>query len=329
MISVYNLIKKFILFVLGLAASSSLTACATLQIAPSALVESLPEATTIPYRVSSAGRFIVDISVNGHPAQPFSIDTGATVSVLYDGYTKLIDITSSGQTVFVRGLVSKGTRPIIENVDLHIGTKPFALDKIVVLETTNTKDEAIGLLGSDVLMGYTALFNKDTMMATFVPSQNILPRSFKGWRRIQLGSRTDSQTDTRLYFAHTELKQKKVPILIDTGSNLNFINWKLAAMDDNIRDLERNLLRQGKLQGALDTTLLTKSTILYDLSIGTQHWAETDVVIMELDSLSAVAPIDQPMMIAGSGMFSPWTVAFDLGGNSIYIRPKSNELASP
>lgn len=300
--------------------SSCLTACVTPQLMS---FETTPEAITVPYRISSSGRFIVDVSVNNQLAQPFSIDTGATVSVIYREHVTSAKLGESQGSVFVRGLVSVGNRPILENVDFQLGRKTFPLGHIVVLETPLINDTAIGLLGADVLAGYTVLFNKRAMTATFVPSVQVPKTAFLGWRRIPLKAGIESKTDARLYFAHTTLKNQKVPILIDTGSNLNFINWQLATMDDDIRKLERRLQNRGTLQGALKTTTIATETVFYDLAIGQQRWDQVDIVVMDLGTLSSVAPVDKPMMVAGANMFSPLTIAFDFDGQSIYIFPKS------
>ena len=306
-----------------------LTACATKQAAPTANIETLPQAISVPYRLSSSGRFILDIAVNNGPPRPFVIDTGATVSAIYDKYTDTMQIAPMNQSVLVRGLVSIGKRPIIKDAEFQIGSELFRLDHIAVLDTPDITDEATGLLGADILGGYTALFNKDTMIATIVPSSYVHPKSFSGWRKIPLKSQTRSFSNSGLYFTHIKLDKKDIPVLIDTGANLNFINWQLAALDENIDRLQRNLRDEGKLQGALDETSLEMSTTFYDLALGNHYWPSIPVTVLGLNSLAAVAPVDQPMMIAGASMFTPSTVAFDLGGHRIYIRPNPDHQKPP
>jgi len=306
-----------------------LTACATKPAAPTANIETLPQAISVPYRLSSSGRFIIDIAVNNEPPRPFVIDTGATISAIYDQYSGAMEIAPISQSVLVRGLVSVGKRPIIKDVEFKIGSKPFKLDHIAVLETPDITDEATGLLGTDILADYTALFNKDTMIATIVPSTYVHPRSFSGWRKISLENQIDSASNDGLYFTHIKLDKKDIPVLIDTGANLNFMNWQLATLDKDIERLQRNLRNEGKLQGALETTSLEMSTIFYDLVLGNHYWPSVPVTVLGLDTLAVVAPVDQPMMIAGASMFTPSTVAFDLGGQKLYIRPNPDDQRPP
>jgi len=285
------------------------TACSPLPVSSPTDIEMLRGAISAPYRISESGRFILDISVDGRPAQPFAVDTGATVSAIYDEYTQTLSVEPDRKSVFVKGLIAAGRRPIIDDANFRIEGHSIQLERLAVLETPKIRDEAIGLLGADILANFTALFNKDTLTVTFVPSEYIGRNAFSGWARIPVQNGTQSNRDTGLYFTHITLGDSTVPVLIDTGSKLNLINWRLATLDEDIRQLERKLREEGMLQGALETTKLTTRTAFKELLIGNHYWPSVDVFIMELDALSDVAPVDDPMMIAGAGMFSPHTLA--------------------
>ncbi|MEP3654636.1 MAG: hypothetical protein ABJO36_07050 [Litorimonas sp.] len=306
----------------GLLIAFFLTGCATSQISPVSNIETADGAFSVPYRISSSGRFLIDVSVNGGSSRPLSVDTGATVSVIYSDFARSENLKVSDRTIFVRGLVGQGDRPVIESVLFGVGSKSFPLEQIVSLETPIIGDEAVGLLGSDILGNYTTLFNKETMTATFVPRRNIDAGSFAGWSHIPLQTLTDTSTNTQLYFAQTDFDGVDIPVLIDTGSNLNFINWQLAKMDTEIRKLEKKMRRNGTLQGALESTSFAAETIFYDLQLGSELWDEIDVVVMALPTLETVAPVNDPMIVAGANIFAGHTIAFDLQGRAIYIYPK-------
>lgn len=306
-----------------------LTACQTIPIATPADIESAPTAVTVPYRLSSAGRMIVDISVNNASPAPFVIDTGATMSVIYDAEASQRGLIPTDQTVLVRGLVSVGRRPVTRNAVFKIGGRNFDMERIAVLKKPEISDQVIGLLGSDLLSDQIIVLNNETMTATFVPNEDVDSKAFKGWRKITLHGQTKGVPNVGLHFAKIKVGDQIVPILFDTGANLNFINWDFATMDDDIRQLEIDLLKAGELQGALNTTSLTRATILNDFSIGRQYWPKVPVTIIELDPLSTVAPVEQPMMIAGANLFTPWTFAIDLSEDVIYIRPNQNEPKPP
>jgi len=319
-------VKCRIAAALLLAMSICLTACATLDAAPVSQIEAADGAFTLPYRISSSGRFLIDVSIDGGTARPMSVDTGATVSVIYSDFAQSSDLKSSERTLFVRGLVGAGDRPVIDDVDFQIGPKRFALDQIVLLGTPLIRDEAVGLIGNDILEAHIVVFDVGTSQATFAPRDAISRSNFTGWTRIPLRARKVSETNTHLYFAESNFGRDAIPVLIDTGSNLNFINWTLAKMDSNIRRMERRMQRDGTLQGALESTSATTETVFYDLKLGRQSWDEISVVVTSLSGLASIAPTDEPMMVAGAELFTSHTVAFDLKGRSVYILPDSKPL---
>jgi len=299
----------------------SLAGCATLTADPVSELEATEGAFSVPYRISTSGRFLIDVSVNKAPARPFSVDTGATMSVIYSDYVESADMVVTNKTRFVRGLVGQGDRPVIEGVAFDIGPQSLPMDQLVMLETPPIHDKAVGLLGGDIFAGQIVLFNREEMTATFAPRQALRKAIFAGWQKIPLERRIDPDTHGGLYFSKARFGRRTVPVLIDTGSNLNFINWKLAMMDEDIRRLERKMIRSGQLQGALETTAATLQTVFYDLRLGSQRWDEIPVVITGLEGLASIAPVDKPMMVAGANLFTPHTLAFDLDGEAVYVYP--------
>lgn len=321
-------IRALYLFIILLFACV-VSGCSTTAITQPATLQLHPNAVTVPYRLSPAGRIVLDVAVNENAPQPFILDTGANVSVIYDDVSDEMELYPTGETVLVRGLVSVGRRPIIESVNIRIGTAEFPPSRIAILEKPYAADGVVGLLGADALSDYVVLFHKETMTATFLPSAAMDEASFAGWRRIALKNQTKGRSDIGLHFAETLVVRTMVPVLIDTGSNSNFINWRFAVLNNNIRRFERNLRKQGKLQGALSATNVKMDTVLSGLEIGQRYWPEIDVTVIELDPLSTIAPVDKPMMIAGAGMFTPWTFAFDFGRDKIYFYPAVGDVRPP
>jgi len=298
-------------------------------VVPATALDSHPKAITVPYRLSSTGRMLLDVAVNENLPQAFVLDTGANASVIYETHAEDIGLIATEETVLIRGLVSLGRRPVIENVNFEIGGKTFLPERVALLETPAATDESIGLLGADILSDHVVIFDKDSSMVTLLPSNEVQSKSFRGWHRISLDSYGKGRSDVGLHFAETNFGDTRISVLIDTGSNSNFINWRLATLDKSVKRLERNLLKAGRLQGALETTALEMNTKLFDLEIGQKFWPEIDVTVLELDQLSTVAPVERPMMIAGANMFTPWSFAFDFGGDQIFIRPDMNEERPP
>ena len=103
-----------------LVASLFLSACATTEITPIASIQSINGGFNVPYRVSDAGHFLVDVSINESERRPFILDTGANVSVIYEPTATEMDLLVEGGVVAVNGLVGSGLRPILDLSLIHI-----------------------------------------------------------------------------------------------------------------------------------------------------------------------------------------------------------------
>jgi len=64
----------------------------------------------------------------------------------------------------------------------------------------------------------------------------------------------------------------------------------------------------------------------FDVRLGKQRWDSVDVVVLEFNALSNIAPVDKPMMLAGVNMFSSNTFVFDFGGDRIYVQPGEGDV---
>ena len=227
-----------------------MAACASLP--PDAVQERF-SAASVPYHISQAGHFIIDVSVNGDTPLPFIIDSGATVSVLYADIAEAAGLIADADEISVAGLVAIGQRKTVSGVTLSAGETAINLNRIAILETPHIPNGAAGLLGTDFLSDFSVLFNRDTKEASFLDGETIDRSAFSGWKRITLQTRLRGYNDLGLYFAQTKLEDIMAPVLIDIGSDTNFVNWSLAEMDDEIRHLRRRLDRAVKLQGAVET----------------------------------------------------------------------------
>jgi len=318
--------KPFLIWISFCAISLLLSACATQPITSTAQLEAYPNAITVPYRISEAGHLIIDIAVNGHPAKPFIIDSGANITAVYEAHVSSLDLSDSGNSTSVSGLVATAVRPLAEDLELKIGTRNFERDRVVVLKNPVIPTDVVGLLGVDILGEYAMLFNKTDMTASLISSQDLNRGKFSGWRSIPLRHRVGSFPDKGLYFATIFLEGSPAPVLIDTGSDLNFVNWELASKDEEFEKLHRSLRKAMKLYGAIDSVPLRMQGRFFDVRLGKQRWDSVDVVVLEFNALSNIAPVDKPMMLAGVNMFSSNTFVFDFGGDRIYVQPGEGDV---
>ena len=303
-------------------ASLLLSACASTTVTPISTLQSINDGFSVPYRISDAGHFLIDVSVNENAPRPFILDTGANVSAIYEPAAEAIGLIAGDGLVSVNGLVGSGLRPRLDGIELTIGPKTYHPNNAILLEASKFENQAIGLLGVDILSESILVFNAESAMVTVLPSEAVDPSLFSGWRQIRLRNQILGYEDKGLYFTETILKDERVPVLVDTGSDINIINWPLATLDESFKRVQRRLRQQTELHGATESSVISLQTKFFDLQLGQQNWPEIEVLVLDFEGFTDIAPVDKLFMVAGATMFAGQDFAFDFARNRIYIRPQ-------
>lgn len=316
--------------IMWLCAIILVSSCATVP-PPSAqdIILSTKSAMTIPYRLGATGTYTIDVSINGSEVLPFTIDSAASISALYETRVKHLSLIPSGETITVHGLMEKGERAVIADTQLGIGNLPLSPAPVAVLPNAPKEEDTAGLIGADILSDFALLFDPESMTITFIPSAEISKSMFYGWRRIALKQHVGNYPDLGLHFASAIYNGRESVILIDTAIDRTLVNWPLAEFEDAMRDIRRDLRSNWEIQGANGNFSPVATGYLPDLSIGRQYWQGVKVTVMNVDSLSSIAPTHKPMIIAGADLFNTRTVVFDFGGDAIYIRPHPDDPEPP
>ena len=140
-------------------ASLLLSACSPTTVTPISSLQFQPDGFIVPYRVSDAGHFLIDVSVNENAPQAFILDTGANVSAIYEPAAKAMDLIAGEGMVSVNGLVGSGLRPRLDGIELTIGPKTYHPNNAILLEASKFENQAIGLLGVDILSESILVFS--------------------------------------------------------------------------------------------------------------------------------------------------------------------------
>ena len=140
-------------------ASLLLSACASTTVTPISTLQSINDGFSVPYRISDAGHFLIDVSVNENAPRSFILDTGANVSAIYEPAAKAMGLIAGEGMISVNGLVGSGLRPRLDGIELTIGPKTYHPNNAILLEASKFENQAIGLLGVDILSESILVFS--------------------------------------------------------------------------------------------------------------------------------------------------------------------------
>ena len=274
---------------------------------------------SVPFNTDT-GLFHVNVQINNEGPYTFILDTGATISSLYEGPRQQLGIEPSGdRRVTVHGVVESQDTPVGLVQSLRIGDLHKENINVALLANRVSQPRAAGILGMDIMSDYVLVFDSEQKTLTFVNPDEFTTGPYRRWARIRLNSNPYNEQDFGLLFADITLRRDEIPALIDTGAELTLMNWAAG----NIRQL-RTALRiereKWELEGATGTfrprLLVSFSAIL----AGNHVWRDKMIYILNYETLEILAGKDDPLIIAGADLFIGRDFVIDIPGKQMFIK---------
>lgn len=278
------------------------------------------ERQVIPFEVNEYDHMVVRLEVNGNDRSTAVIDTAATFPMINQRTARLAEIPEPGENpllVSVLGLTGQDIFPVV------------SLDTLVVGNVMKT----------DIPVALNADFN-------VVGTQNVLPASafegdvldfdFENQRVMVYDGRPDRSVrlipssiryDDRdgLIFIEIEINGRKGKALVDTGSNVTFINSRFAEYSGTRANEEKTK----KLQGATSGDLSLRIATARSMNIGDYRIARADILVSDPPLFEHIGLSEEPAMVLGLDLLSAFRMQIDRRrGRLILSVPGSRERPS-
>ena len=280
---------------------------------------------SVPFSFTPDGLYQVNVRINGEGPFPFILDTGATISVLYESTAARLNLeVSPDETTTVHGILASATRPIILLDELSVGTLTKSSMRVTTLEDSRANPGIAGILGLDFLQDHALVFDPGRMELDFTVSEQFQAREYRSWNLIRLNPNPYTEEDHGLVFIYMTFAGYRNPAILDTGSSTSAANWA-AAQSRQLRS-HRDLLRErAELEGAIGTFRPRVKVKVYNMFAGEQTWGERFVMVLDLGTLNIIGAEGKPLIIAGADLFRDYTWAIDFSGKRLYLKPDANE----
>jgi len=259
------------------------------QIAPN-LLESLtlPDIIKFPLKTTTQGRWIISVDLGEGRMADMLLDTGATYSAFH--------------------------HDAVEKFNL----KDFAVlpDDDGSVEITLPSD---GIIGMDIMEGYRIFVDASDSHIYFIPNAMpdfTLPINMKA---IPLFSNPYADAAPRLHFFSVEVRNKNIPALLDTGTDVHIINWHAATYVE-ARSIRSQLKWRWKVAGAIGEFKPVVRAHMDKLNSGSYEWENVNMIIKDTDSLDILGVSENPVVIAGIGLFDNRNVYLDFQNDILWLQ---------
>lgn len=294
--------------------------CLTLALWGCASVLNEDEALAVaPYHIVRNGHIVIEGHVNGRGPFRFALDSGASISVVFDKLSeKLVLKPIPDQVVTVYGLIASGSFPLMDIDELSVGTEVWTRPRVASLPgDTVAKDHVDGILGVDFLGRYSIGFDTEDRVVRLYPPEVVGRRSYQNWTSIPLRTRRFGTGNAALYFFDIEFDNRTIPAVLDLGAGINMVNWAAAR---NLGITPTDPRYQQELSGTLESAPISARFKYDEVTTGDIVWRDEPFLVVDLDIFTMLGHGDTPFAVIGAGLLSQRDFIIDFARSRLLVK---------
>lgn len=304
-----------------------LTACTSTpkEIIKPTLDETLndPRVIAFPLKTTTHGRWVITINIDEDYTADMVLDTGATYSAFFENSISKLGLSVDAQKITrIHGLVTNADAANTNVSTLRLGHDVYNNKDFAVLPVASDDPAAQnpndGVIGMDILKHYRIFVDSSESQIYFIP--NIvngfeLPARMK---KIDLFANPYTDVAPNLHFLNISIQKKDTPALLDTGTDINVINWHSANFVQ-ARAMRARLKWKWEVAGAVGKFEPTVRAEISSLKSGQHEWRAVNMIIKDTDSLKILGVDEQPFIIAGIGLLDNRDVYLDFENDKLWL----------
>lgn len=260
------------------------------------------ERQVIPFEVNEYDHMVVRMEVNGNDRATAVIDTAATFPMINRRTARLAqlpELEENTPMINVLGLSGEEIFPIVELDTLLVGN----LVKTDVQAALNVNLNVVGagnVLPANAFEGDVIDFDFENMRVMVYDgrpdrSSRLVPTSLK------------YADEGGLIFVDVRINGRKGRALVDTGSNVTFINSRFAEKSHTRANEEKTKILQGATSG--DQSLRIASVRM--LAIGDYRMSGVDILVSDPPLFRYLGLEEEPAMVLGLDLLSSFRLQID------------------
>ena len=289
---------------------------------------------TIPYNVEFNGWYTVDVEINNKGPYKFIVDTGATLTAVYESMTHSQSFPLSGEAPrHVLGIVGAQTLPSVMIGDLNIGgVKMNNHIGVVISDWSNDKNKPDGVLGLDFLTQYTVLFNAKTKQIELYDPIHPPTDIMKKMSRTRLKLNTFNRDYGSLYTITLQVGGRKIPCILDLGADGTIINYRaMRSLMGGVyvgNSRTAGSTTGSKIKDVFGDESVVRSIIAGPIKIGNAYWGRQQLIIYNAGIFRELGLIRKSHGLLGADLFKNRNFILDFKNERFYVSRKAVKAGS-
>lgn len=275
----------------------------------------------IPRQISESGHIVVETRLNGRGPFRFVIDTGSSISVVYDSARERAGIEPVPNVqVHVLGMTGSGLFPIGRVAEIRVGNERWNDARVALLPDTAPATGRIdGILGVDFLSRYAVLYSQRERVLRFYDRELVAEGSYRGWDRIALRDLRVGDGNVAVFVLDMYIDAEHIPTVFDLGATVNVMNRRAARALDI---LVRRPRRMPDVEGVSGSTEVLAELRVWRLQIDNSYWRNRIFLVGEFPVFDALGLDRRPAAIAGTDFFGRRDFIIDFARQRLFVKSK-------
>ena len=272
----------------------------------------------IPHEVGSQGHIIVKTMINDHGPYRFALDTGASISVVFDKTREEAGLELlAGEQVLVHGMIGSGHFPLTTVAELKVGKESWRSGRLASLPGNNwVPTEIDGILGVDFLSRYAVGVSAQDRVVRLYPPELVSNRSYGGWHSVPMRKLQVGEGTAFAYSINLEINKVVIPAILDLGAGFNLMNWRAASA---IRVKPKGAMSRKVIYGAVEDARIVAGLDVEKLRVAGLHWRHRTFFISKFSIFEVLDLENKPAAIVGPGFFKDRDFVIDFVRNRLLI----------
>lgn len=278
--------------------------------------------TVIPHQSSDSGHIVVEAMVNGTGPFRFALDTGASISTIFEDSRKEASVESTpGAVAHVLGMTGSGHYPVADVARISIGDETWEGARVAILpNSTPIAAHVDGILGIDFLSRYAVWYSPEDRVLRLYSNELVAERSYNSWNSIQLSDMPIGDSGAKLYVFEMLIQAERIPALFDLGTTESVMNRRGA------RRLEvrtRTPRQETDLYGVIGKVPILAELRVWRLQVGKLYFRNRIFLVSELPLFDALDLGRRPFAIVGTSFFKRRDFVIDFAQERLLVKTRN------
>lgn len=288
----------------------------------------------IPFRYEYEGWITISVSVNGQGPYDFIVDTGATLSVVFENLAAVQEFPFvDGEPRRILGLIEANDLPPQFIGDINVAGLPLNnLVSVVVPDWDPPRQAPQGVLGLDFLSQYAVFIDPSSQTIKLFEggAPDLINR--RGWTDVPLEPIIFADGAQPLYVVNARVRSRRYPFILDLGASGTVINYPaLRAMLRTRRVTVQSLSRPSRIpqvQDLFGNEAKSRLVRIQTMRIGRALWRNQLVNVFNSQVFAELGVDQVPYGLLGADVIRDRPIVIDFAAKRLHIGRRSSRGGS-